>query len=400
MRKKSLVFPGKEELRSRMQLKEQDEQLLRMLFTTHVTPDEKTAFFKNLDIEKEPMEFNLMLAHLYHLHGAQGIPSTIIPRLLGVARFYLFKNGALFSSFRPLQQALNQAGIPVLLLKGAAIKATYEPNRSRCLADIDFAVPIERLNDTIKIAQNQDFHFTSNSLHSVDMKQSGITGIGGSIDIHHKLFKICYSRSMDDEIKDGARLTKFFGTEVWVPSPENLLFHLLENEFYNLCSITNSRRCFKWIYDSGTLLHSSLKLDWDHLANTAKKYSLYNPIQSMLSLLADYFPQYVPKTMLIHNSPLEQSQNINQMERVIFANLDLCIQGAKREKLRSAGKKWRSLLLWPSQIATEYRMLRYIEKVQNLREFILFHCRAKNFYEVMSWLLVRIRTWNRGEKKE
>ena len=120
-----------------------------MLFSTYVSPDEKIAFSKDLDIEKEPMEFNLMLAHLCHRHGVQGIPSAIIPRIRGVARFYLFKNAALFSSFCRLQHILNQAGIPLLLLKGAAIKAIYDPDASRCLADIDFAVPRERLKDTI-----------------------------------------------------------------------------------------------------------------------------------------------------------------------------------------------------------------------------------------------------------
>ena len=67
--------------------------------------------------------------------------------------------------------------------------------------------------------------------------------------------------------------------------------------------------------------------------------------------------------------------------------------------LLSAGKKWKALFLWPSQMAAEYRLLRYNGKVQNFWEFILFHCRANNLREVMSWLLIKLRTWNDSEKK-
>ena len=74
IKRKRLALPEKEELHSRMQLKNKDEQLLRMLFASHIPSDEKVAFFKDLDIEKEPMEFNLMLAHLCYRHGNQDIP--------------------------------------------------------------------------------------------------------------------------------------------------------------------------------------------------------------------------------------------------------------------------------------------------------------------------------------
>lgn len=398
-KKKHLSLPDKEELHSMMQLKQKDKQLLQMMFASHVTPEEKTAFFKDLDIEKEPMEFNLMLAHLCHRHGSQGIPTVIIPRIRGVARFYVFKNAALFSSFEHLGKIFNKAGIPMLLLKGAAIKANYNPNACRCLGDIDFAVPKERLNEAVKIAESQGFQIISDALHSIDMKQSEINGTAGSIDIHHCLFKTSNRRSIEDELADGASSIRFFGAEVWIPSAENLLLQLLENEFHDLCIVRNNRRRFKWIYDSGLVLSSSLQFDWIHLINTAKKYSIYEAIQPMLSLLADYLPLYVPKNMPVNNFPLEHPQQIREMEKVVMIHLDWCLQGIRRDKLRSCGKKWRSLFLWPSQMTAKYRMFRYNGKVHNPWEFILLHCQAKNFCEVLFWLLAKLRTWNYKENK-
>ena len=399
-RKKSLILADKDELRSLMQLKCQDEQLLQMLFASHILPEEKMAFFNDLDIEKEPMEFNLMLAHLCSRHGYQNIPAALMPRIRGVARFYLFKNATLFSSFRRLGKTLNQASIPLMLLKGAAIKANYDLNSSRCLVDIDFAVPKERLHDVVKIAQNQGYHLIQNALHAVNMKQCEIHGAGGSIDIHHCLFKTSNKRSFHEELADGAKLIQFFGTEVWVPSSENLLLHLLENEFYNLYSISSHRRHFKWIYDSGLILSSSLQFDWIRLANTARKYGIYAAIQPMLFLLADYLPQYVPKAMLVDHFPLQHSKRMSEMEKLVSINLDRRLRCAQREKLSFSGKHWKSLFLWPSFIVAEYRMLRYNGKVNSFFGFMLHHCKAKNFREVIAWFLFKLRTWNYWKKPE
>ena len=397
-KKKSLQFPDKNELHSRMQLKQRDKQLLQMMFAAHVTPGNKSLFFNDLDIEKEPIEFNLMLAHLSHRHGSEGIPSTIVPRIRGVARFYLFKNATLFSSFGRLAPIFHKAGIPLLLLKGAAIKAYYDPHTSRCLEDVDFAVPKERLDETIKIAENQGFYKCGNALHSIDMKQPEINGTGCNIDIHHRLLKTSFRGSMEEELTEGARLIRFFGTEVWIPSPENLLLHILENEFFNLCITSGDRRRFKWIYDCGMVLSSTPQLDWLRLVHTAKKYSIHDAIQPMLSVLADYLPQYVQKNIVINpKTTVQDGQLIKDFDLKLFFRSHL--QSFRREKLRSEGKKWRYLFLWPSHISAKYRVLNYHGKVDNLWRFILLHSQSENFYGVISWLLTRLlekkRNWNR-----
>ncbi len=394
MIKKNLLFPPKDELHSRMQLKQKDQQLLQMMFAVHVTPNDKAVFFKDLNIEKEPMEFNLMLAHLCHRHGSLGVPSTIIPRVRGVARFYLFKNAALFSSFGRLGTILNQANIPMLLLKGSAIKAYYDPYTSRCLVDVDFAVPEERLNETIKIASSQGYYDFSNAFHSVDMKQLETDGTSGRIDIHHCLFKTSYKRSIEEELTDGAKLIQFFGTEVWIPSPENLILHLLENEFFNLCCVPKeNRRRFKWIYDCGMVLCSTSQFDWKHVVKNAKKYFIHDAVKPMLSILADYLPQYVPQKIIVDNYSFQCPKHNSEMEKNVIVNLRWRSEALRRHKLRSEGKKLKSFFLLPFHVIEKYRMLRHHGKVHTIWEFILLHCEAKNFREVISWLLSKLHNW-------
>ena len=242
----------------------------------------------------------------------------------------------------------------------------------------------------MKIAESQGFRIINNAFHAVDMRQSEIKGVGGSIDIHHSLFKTSMMRSFEDEMAEGARLIQFFGADVWVPSPENLLLQLLENEYFNLCTLTSQRRHFKWIYDTGLVLSSTLQLDWVRLVDTAKKYGIHPIIQSMLLLLADYLPQYVPKALLANNFSILHSEPISAMEKIVFMHLDWGLQCIRREKLRSAGKKWRALFLWPSQMAAKYRLLRYNGKVKHLWAFTLHHCDAKNFRGVMAWLFAKL----------
>ena len=363
-----------------MRLEPRDLQLLRLLFARQVTADEKVDFCKSLTIESEPMEFNLMLAHLCHRHGYQGVPAAIQPRIRGAARFYLFKNATLFSSFCAVGRSLNRTGIPMLLLKGAAVKAAYDATANRCLTDIDFAVPKRLLQDAVRLAEEQGYRIFNKSHHSIDMKRSD----DGRIDIHHRLFKSSNSRCIEEELADGAREIEAFGVTAWVSSPENLLTQLLENEFVNLCTTNENRRRFKWIYDCGMVLASTPAFDWSRVAAIAKKYQIYDGIRSMVSILADHFPQWV--------SDLPLSEGSSEIGPYVATVWKWRLQRAHREALSSKGKKWRSLFLWPLQMAKEYRFLRMDGTVTNFREFFLTHCRAKNYSEAISWM---VRAWKK-----
>ena len=385
------TIPDQNELRIRMRLESRDARLLQLLFSSQVSSDEKADFFESLNIEKESMEFNLMLAHLCYRHGYQGISSAIEPRIRGAARFYLFKNATLFSSFSDLGRSLNKADIPILLLKGAALKAAYDASASRCLTDIDFAVPGHLLQNAVKLAERQGYRISNETHHSIDMKQAGLNS--GSIDIHYRLFKTCNSRCIEDELREGARQIQAFGVNVWVSSPENLFVQLLENEFFNLCRVSEHRRRFKWIYDCGIVLSSVPVFDWSHVAATAKKYFIYDAIRSMLLIFADHLPQYLPESLFDQHFSEQRAQDSNEIDPYIAAVFKWRSQQARRTALGFEGKKWKSLSLKPFQMAAEYRFLRMDGTVRNFREFILMHCRAKNSFEVVSWVLDKLRTW-------
>jgi hypothetical protein len=255
-------------------------------------------------------------------------------------------------------------------------------------------VPKQHLQDTVKWAEQQGYRIDNQTYHSVDMKQPGPTD--GKIDIHYRLFKTSHSRSIEDEWADGAKQIQAFGVNVWVSSPENLFVQLLENELFNLCAMTENRRRFKWIYDCGKVLESTPTFDWSRVAAQAKRYSIHDAIRSMLILLAEHLPQYVPESIFSQHFSKESPERNLYVDAV----LKWSAQGARRAQLNGEGKKWKSLFLRPFQMATEYRFLQMEGTVSSFREFILLHSRVKSYSEILPWVFGKLRTWKRGYVKK
>jgi hypothetical protein len=311
------------------------------------------------------------------------------PRIRGSSQFYLFKNGTILSSFSSLGKRLNEAGIPILLLKGAALKAIYDTEASRCLSDVDFAVPKRFLKDAVEIAERQGYQISNRTYHSVDMKQPGVNR--GNIDIHYRLFKTCNNCSTEEALLEGSERKHVFGVDVWIASPENLLTQLLENEFFNLWVENKQRRRFKWIYDCGKVLSSTPHFDFSIVATIAKKYSIYDPLCFMLTLLQECLPEYVPHEVLATHFPKEE----NVLRNPYVANVvKWRFSQARRAKWKLQGKKWKALLIWPSQMAAEYRFLKIEGDVLNFREFLFSYCKVNSYREVVLWILNKFRAWN------
>ena len=142
-----------------LNISEKQEYLLK-LYTSkeNVTKDEiyHLLYDFDYDIEKETLNFNFLLAHLFQNNPHIEIPKDIEPRLKGVIRWFQYRNISLLSCLKQLIGELNKKNIPVLLIKGAAMRI-LEPNKSRMMADVDCAVGIDDLNETIKISRKLGF---------------------------------------------------------------------------------------------------------------------------------------------------------------------------------------------------------------------------------------------------
>lgn len=371
-----MKFPDMEQLQDLMGLQPKDKEMFRLLFAPAVTAEEIATFFFNLDIESEPIGFILMLSHLCQKHGWAGVPASVAPRLRGASRYRVVRNAALEASFGKLARAFNEAGIPILLMKGAAMKAVCARSVSRTMGDVDFAVPAEDMDRAVALAKTMGYETTASTSYAMDMRQrrNGKEPLAeGSIDIHNRLYKSSDRRSIHDEIAGGAEKVTAFGAEAWIPAPGNLLFLILENELFDALYKPRGRRHLKWIHDCGMLLSAYPEIRFERLARMAEEYDVYYGIRQILLLLADYLPSLTDGRMLSREFQDKGLPRRGSMEDRIMRYM---VYSHHRMVCREAKKPCRELMLWPACALSRYRIKRKSGQVRSFREFVIDYYRV------------------------
>lgn len=128
----------------------------------------------------------LLYRNLKHL----GIDDPLLPRLKSVYRQVWFRNQLILEHGRRALRALSEAGIPAIVLKGAALVETvYEEPALRPMEDYDVLVPREHFRRAVEVMLAGDWtfhppladpepHFVFQ--HAVGFRREG----GGELDLH------------------------------------------------------------------------------------------------------------------------------------------------------------------------------------------------------------------------
>lgn len=125
-------------------------------------------------------------------------------------------------SLTQIKEALNNAGIPYIPLKGSVIRDFYPEPWFRTCNDIDVLVPEERLDEAVKaLEDNTDFKYWKKSYHDVSMLNS---------DVHLELhFSVRVHMNDSNELLDRVwDYSKPNGEgSCYVMSPEFMIFHVV-----------------------------------------------------------------------------------------------------------------------------------------------------------------------------
>ena len=141
-----------------LNLSQKEKILLDLYIKKSVTKEETDHLLYDFDydIEKEKLTFNFLLAQLFQNNPQIEIPKDIKPRLEGVLRLFQYYNVPLLLGLKQLSKKLNENDIPVLLVKGAAMRI-LEPNKARMMYDADCAVPKEKFDKAVEISKSLGF---------------------------------------------------------------------------------------------------------------------------------------------------------------------------------------------------------------------------------------------------
>lgn len=279
-----------------LNLSPKEKILLNLYIKKVVTKEEIDHLLYDFDynIEKENLNFNFLLSLLFQNNPHIEIPKNIEPRLKGVLRWFQYRNISLLSGLKLLIVELNKQNIPVLLIKGAAMKI-LEPDKARMMADVDCAVGVDNLNKTVKISKELGFKINESYKHATEVRKSDIL----KIDIHNKIVKSDTDTTITDKkIFERAKEYDFYGSKVLIPNTEDMIFLLLTNGYENILYSQPFYKNISWLLDVVYILKNNRNIDWNFVVVDAKETDTLAQVKIMFELINYFLPNTVPDNII------------------------------------------------------------------------------------------------------
>lgn len=272
---------------------------MTLLFEGEITQDDIKVLTDGMDVDTASSNYMLMLAYLGHRKGWKYFPDEMIPRFKGLYRYYHVRNSLGIPGLVKQVQALSQMGIPVMLIKGMAMKAYYAPNVPRLMADMDILVPEEKFGLAKSVLKAMGATIAHEEIHSIHV----LNGTA-SLDLHKWFFKTNGEKGTD--LWERAIKINYQGVEVFVPSPEDMFIHILDTQSRNIILREGAMRRMKWLYDCRCVsLIKEEGLDWDFIAERAKQVSSMHRVRIMSLYFAHCFPNVIPENFFEKDIPEE-----------------------------------------------------------------------------------------------
>ncbi len=263
----------------------------------------------NLD-EIDPASFRL-LPLVYRNIGQLGLNSPLLERLKGVYRHNWYKNQMLFHQAQHIVAQLQNADIPVMFLKGAAMTMHYyEDNGIRFMQDIDVMVPPEKHAQATKILiQNewQTVFFSTEIMQAYHDAQivhaSGFSKNGFQLDLHRALLP--FTNQKETKRWQKASTLNWQGLTVHVLNPTEQLFHACVH------GLRWSYGYLTWIPDALLILEKDHEnIEWESLVQLAENTRTILFLRNALAYLMDSFQAPIPAAVIqnLANAPVSWTE--------------------------------------------------------------------------------------------
>jgi len=220
------------------------------------------------------------------------IEDSLMPRLKGTYRHALVRNIWLLHETGPPVAALERAGIPTLMLKGAPLALlSYSRRGARPMADLDVAVPKGRLAEAVRVLESAGW--TSNRLNrgaiSIFHAAPFRNARGGEFDLHWHILPETSGKTIEAYFWETARPFDLDGIATLMLDPALALVHALVHGLRS-----NPVPPVRWVADTLTLIRGSDDLDWSLLVEFARAAHVTQRVGLGLTLLAQRFDAPVP----------------------------------------------------------------------------------------------------------
>ncbi|MEQ9640208.1 MAG: nucleotidyltransferase family protein [Alphaproteobacteria bacterium] len=288
---------------------EQTQVLKAALFEDQRAIDAFSEWRAGIDIADDfGYDVLRLLPLVFHNLHRLGVRDPLMGRLKGTYRMSWVKNHKLFAAIAPVIEALQSAGVDVMLLKGAPLVASYYRNPAlRPMADVDLLIRPRDVDVAIRTVVDMGWHSFapfSNDYRRFRHALQFIDEAGTEFDLHwHALYEFCQDAADDVFWRDAERFD-FAGLSVVMPNPSLMLFHTVVHGVR-----WNEEPPIRWIADATQILRCrNIDLDWDLVVRLAVDRQVVERLRLGLEYLHATFdapmPRHVLSTLQDHRSTL------------------------------------------------------------------------------------------------
>lgn len=220
--------------------------------------------------------------------------------LRGLRRKTWCENRLLFAKLAPAVAMLRQAGIPVLVLKGAPLALRYYGDVGlRPMRDLDLLVPEQRAQEAIQLFESAGWRGLWQCRYRLGPRDLGFrqalpysAGDGREVDLHwHALYQATFPGA-DAAFWESAEPLEFEGMAIHALCPSHELLHTLAHG-----SAWNEIPPMRWVADAMTVMRAAA-IDWDRLLPLTRRLRVTLPIRAACDYLARVFHAPIPDRVL------------------------------------------------------------------------------------------------------
>lgn len=307
-----------------------------------------------------------LLPLVYHNLTRQGFHFPQKNTLKGIYRQAWCKNQVLFHRIAAVLRELTAAGIPTMVLKGAALsRLYYRDDGLRPMRDVDVMVPADRAQDTIDLLDAAGWlrltwsprrltDSYSRYRHSIGFRR----GENDEFDLHWRpIFRLRDAAAERAFWSDAVPLEIHGMKTVALDATGQLLHACLHGMEQNIVTPV------RWVADSVTILRGPDPIRWDAVVEVARRNRMELFLKPALEYLARSFDAPVPADVLRKLTPAVVNRwDVAEFRRVICTE---DAQGAFDTFLAMYRSHWRGvrdlaparrLLAFPSYLQYHWRL--------------------------------------------
>jgi LPS sulfotransferase NodH len=278
------------------------------------------------------------------------------------------RNQMLFRVLEQVLAALDDVGVPTLVLKGAALTALHYRDRgARPMADLDVMVPREFVARAIEVLRAENWAverpWHDRPVDQLMRMKHAVSLLRGddTLDLHWHALALSIGTGLEAELWDASVAMDVEGQRTRALGPADQLLHAFVHGLRY-----NPVPPFRWIADAHVVITSSRgSLAWDQLLRRADRYRLAAWVSAAVGYLDRLFPSLVPPPVIA----AARSMPITRQERRAFEHFThgsfWILDTWRRYRWREDN---RGLLLAAPGFAEELRVLYDLDSVWRLPE--------------------------------